>query len=71
MTKTNRITGQLPCATLAQRIASLSTTDLVFAAKALAAKPDTDAVVTEILEAVEARLGAGATFDAVVAEVYA
>ena len=68
-----RITSKLPAATLAQRLAALSETQLMDAARQVAADPKgSDALCTSILEALESRLG-GSTpaFEAFVAEIYA
>lgn len=69
---TKRINSTLPAATLAQRLASMSTAELMFAARELAQKTDraSDAVCTAVLEALEARV-TGPSFDAFVAEIYA
>lgn len=69
MSKT--ISSKLPAATLAQRIASLSTTDLMFAAKKLAKLTDkaSDVACTAILETLESKLSAE-TFEAFCAEIY-
>lgn len=71
MTKT-RITGKLPEATLAQRLRSMSETELMFAARELARKPEQDALCTAVLEALEARPGVGGSeaFETFVAEIY-
>lgn len=67
---TKRITGQLPTATLAQRLAAMSETELMFAARELASRPDADALCTAVLEALEARVP-GPSFETFVAEIYA
>lgn len=69
MTNTKRITGKLPAATLAQRLASMSETQLMFAARDLAKLPDGDAACTAVLEELESRVP-GASFEAFVAEIY-
>lgn len=65
---TKRINSTLPQATLAQRLASMSETQLMDAARQLANSNDT--LCTAVLEALEARV-AGPSFDAFVAEIYA
>lgn len=68
---TNRITGELPAPTLAQRVASMATGELMVAARGLAVK--TDAASGEACTAVLEELGRrspGAAFDAFVAEIY-
>jgi hypothetical protein len=64
-----RITSTLPAATLAQRLAAMSETELMFAARDLARRPNGDAACTAVLEALEARV-AGPSFEAFVAEIY-
>lgn len=70
MTKT--ISSKLPAATLAQRLASMSETELMVAARKLATSADlgADAACTAVLEELESR-AAGPAFDAFVAEIYA
>lgn len=74
MTNTKRISSTLPAATLAQRLAAMSTAELMFAARELAKRPATDAgadrACTAVLDALEARV-AGPSFDAFVTEIYA
>lgn len=70
MTNTRRITGQLPAATLTQRLASMHWLDLMIAARGLAKNPANDALCTRVLEELERRVP-GASFDAFVAEIYA
>jgi hypothetical protein len=41
-----RITSKLPAATLAQRLAAMSETELAFAARQLALQPESDAACT-------------------------
>lgn len=71
MANTKRI-GTLPAATLAQRLASMSTAELMFAARELAKRTDAgnDTACTAVLETLEARTDGGASFDAFVAEIY-
>ncbi len=73
MAKTNRIGSTLPAATLAQRLASMSTAELMFAARELAKRPATDAAAdkacTAVLDHLEKR-APGPSFDAFVAEIY-
>lgn len=71
--ETKRITGKLPSATMAQRLASMSTVDLMFAARELAKKTDlaSDQACTAVLDTLHARVRGGASFDAFVAEIYA
>lgn len=70
-TKTSRrINSTTPAATLAQRLASMSETQLMFAARELAKNPAADAACTAVLEALEAR-APGAAFEAFVAEIFA
>lgn len=66
-----RITATLPAATLAQRLASMSTAELMLAARALAKRTDagSDHACTAVLEQLEGR-APGASFDAFVAEIY-
>lgn len=66
---TKRINATLPAATLAQRLAAMSETELMFAARELAKRPDGDAACTAVLETLEKR-APGAAFDAFVAEIY-
>lgn len=66
---TKRISATLPAATLAQRIASMSTTQLMQAARELAKDAAQDALCTALLDALEKR-APGAAFDAFVAEIY-
>ncbi len=66
---TRRIDSRLPAATLAQRLAALSTAQLMDAAAALARRPDGDAACTAVLEELESRVP-GPSFDAFVAEIY-
>lgn len=67
-----RITGKLPEATLAQRIASMSSYDLMTAARTLATQTDaaSDTACTAILEALEKRTRNSDAFQAFVAEIY-
>lgn len=64
-----KITSKLPAATLAQRLASMSETQLMFAARELAKKPSADALCTAVLEALESRV-AGPSFEAFVTEIF-
>lgn len=64
-----RITGKLPAATLSQRLASMSETELMFAARELAKDASKDKLCTAVLEALEAR-AAGPSFEAFVTEIY-
>jgi hypothetical protein len=68
---TKRIDGKLPTATLAQRLASMSLADLMFAARQLAQKTDlaSDKACTAVLDELEKRTG-GEGFDQFVAEIY-
>lgn len=68
---TKRISSTLPAATLAQRLAAMSTAELMFAARGLAAKTDaaSDKACTAVLDQLEARVG-GPSFDAFVAEIF-
>ena len=70
---TTKITAKLPAATLAQRVAAMSTGELMIAARRLAPATDaaSDQACTAVLEQLEKRIGAGATFDQFVAEIYA
>lgn len=72
MTNGKRITGILPQATLAQKLRSMSTVQLMDAAKALAQDPSKDALCTTVLEALEARPGVKGSeaFEAFLAEIY-
>ena len=63
------INSTLPAATLAQRLAAMSTAELMFAARELAKRPDGDAACTAVLEELEKR-APGAAFEAFVAEIY-
>jgi hypothetical protein len=69
MANTKRITGTLPAATIAQRLAAMSDVQLAQAAAQLARNPEHDALCTSVLEALEARIPAD-TFAAFVAEIY-
>lgn len=64
-----RIDSKLPAATLAQRLASLSEAELMFAARELATRPDGDALCTAVLEELESRVE-GPSFEAFVQEIY-
>ena len=64
---TKRISATLPAATITQKLAAMSETQLMFAARELA-KSD-DATCTLVLEALEARCP-GEAFEAFVAEIY-
>lgn len=66
-----RLKSTLPAPTLAQRIASMSTAELMVAARALATQGDeaSEAACTAVLEALEARVP-GPSFDAFVDEIY-
>lgn len=68
---TKRITGILPKATLAQRLASMSETDLMFAARELAKDPSKDATCTAVLDELAKRTNESPAFEAFVAEIYA
>jgi hypothetical protein len=63
------INSKLPAATLTQRLASMSETELMFAARELARRSDADALCMAVLECLEARVS-GSSFDAFVAEIY-
>ena len=65
-----RINSTLPAATIAQRLAAMSETELMFAARDLAQRPEADAACTAVLEALEARVP-GPSFEAFVAEIFA
>lgn len=71
-TKTRKISSTIPAATLAQRIASMSTAQLMDAARALAPKRDaaSDTACTAILDALETSTGNSDAFQAFVAEIY-
>lgn len=71
MTKATRIGSTLPAATLAQRLAAMSETELMFAARELARKTDdgSDLACTAVLNELEHRV-AGPSFEAFVAEIY-
>lgn len=66
---TKRITGELLAPTLAQRLASMSVTELMIAARGLAHDPNRDELCTAVLDALERR-APGAAFDAFVASLY-
>lgn len=66
---TRRIDSRLPAATLAQRLAAMSETELMQAAAKLARRPDGDAACTAVLEELESRVP-GPSFDAFIAEIY-
>lgn len=68
--KSKRINSTIPAATLTQRLASMSDSQLMFAARELASKADSDSLCTSVLEELESRVSTGA-FDAFVAEIYA
>lgn len=61
-----RITGTLPAATLAQRLASMSDVQLAQTARTLAGQANADRALTSVLEVLETRLSADmfATFTA-------
>lgn len=69
---TKRIAATLPAATLAQRIAAMSTAELMCAALELAKHSDaaSDSACTAVLETLEARTHGGAAFDAFVTEIF-
>jgi hypothetical protein len=67
MTKT--ISSKLPQATLSQRLASMSETQLAFAARKLAQQPEQDMICTAVLNELERRIS-GETFEAFVSEIY-
>ncbi len=69
---TRRISSKLPAATLTQRLAAMSTAELMFAARELATRTGdaSDTACTAVLETLEARVS-GPSFDAFVAEIYA
>lgn len=64
--------GTLPAATLAQRLASMSTAEMMLAARALAKKTDlaSDSACTAVLDALASRVGNSDAFEAFVAEIY-
>jgi hypothetical protein len=64
--------GTLPAATMEQRLASMSTVDLMFAARSLAKKTDvaSDRACTAVLDALEKRISPSA-FESFTAEIYA
>lgn len=62
------INSKLPAATLAQHLASMSTAELMLAARELAQR-GSDVACTAMLEELEARV-AGPSFEAFVAEIY-
>lgn len=66
---TKRINSNLPAATLTQRLASMSETELMDAAAQLAKRTDGDAACTAVLEELESRVP-GASFEAFVTEIY-
>lgn len=67
-----RITGELPEATLTQRVRSMSTHELMTAARALAKQTDlaSDEACTAALDELYRRAPGSATVDAFVAEIY-
>jgi len=67
-----RIDAILPAATLAQRLAAMSISELMIAARALARKTDesSERACTAVLEEIEKR-APGAAFDRFVADIYA
>ncbi len=67
----NRINSTLPAATMAQRLASMSTAELMFAARELATRTDaaSDRACTAVLDELSSRVS-GPSFDAFVAEIY-
>lgn len=69
MKKTSRIDSKLPAATMTQRLAAMSETQLMDAARQLATRPDGDRACTAVLDELERRVP-GPSFDAFVAEVY-
>lgn len=64
-----KINSTIPAATLAQRLAALSETQLMDLAATLAQQPDADAACTAVLETLERRVP-GPSFDRFVAEIY-
>lgn len=68
---TKRISSNLPAATLAQRLAAMSTGELMIAARRLAraTDPASEQACAAALEELEGR-APGAAFDAFVAEIY-
>lgn len=71
MSKTHRIGSKLPAATMAQRLASTSTADLMLAAAKLAKLEGlaNDAACTAVLDEL-AKRAPGPAFDAFVQEIY-
>lgn len=69
---TKKITGILPPATLTQKLRSMSTVQLMDAAKALAQDPNQDKLCTAVLEALEARPGikGSEAFNAFISEIF-
>lgn len=67
-----RVLDKIPAATLAQRVSSMSTAELMFAAKRLAPKIDaaSDQACTAILDELERRTGGSESFNAFVTEIY-
>jgi hypothetical protein len=68
-TRPTNITGKLPRATLAQRLAALSESQLMDLATTLSRDPAQDSLCTTVLETLESRV-AGPTFEAFVAEIF-
>lgn len=68
----SKISSTIPAATLANRIASMSTAQLMDAARALAPKRDeaSDTACTAILTALETSTGNSEAFQAFVTEIY-
>lgn len=66
-----RIDSTLPAATLVDRLAAMSESELMFAARSLAKRPGAaaDAACTAVLKALEGR-APGPAFEAFVAEIY-
>lgn len=66
---TKRISSTLPAATLSQRLAAMSETELMFTAAELAKRADGDAACTAVLEELESRVP-GPSFEAFVTKIY-
>lgn len=66
---TKRITGALPKATPAQRLASMSLSQLMLAARNLAKDPSKDILCTAVLDELEKRISAG-QFEAFCQEIF-
>ncbi len=70
-TATRRVDSTIPAATLAQRLSSLTESQLMDVAKRLASDTTQDALCTAVLEELETRTRSSDAFHAFVSEIFA